>query len=183
MHAPCFVKCRMHQKKTQICLHPFCKWCISRDCKLSILFIESGYKSKLCWLVGKTSWLTVPQCLLTRKKRRASFFWLHAPINMSLSFSLICCYSSFCSDWLDISIVFLPIFYFCYFSQDICDVSKAGNYVMCPVCDERCSYWFLQRSCLYSQVTYLFDNEATVAFAAFMALWGEQHTFVSFSIL
>lgn len=56
-------------------------------------------------------------------------------------------------------------------SQDICDVSKAGNYVMCPVCDERCSYWFLQRSCLYSQVTYLFDNEATVAFAAFMALW------------
>ncbi|GFR60932.1 anoctamin, partial [Elysia marginata] len=42
---------------------------------------------------------------------------------------------------------------------------------MCPLCDGRCTYWRLERSCVYSRVTSLFDNEATVFFAAFMALW------------
>ncbi|XP_071112363.1 anoctamin-4-like isoform X7 [Haliotis cracherodii] len=56
-------------------------------------------------------------------------------------------------------------------SQEICQVSEAGNVTMCPLCDKRCSFWKLKRSCLYSQVTYLFDNPATVAFAVFMALW------------
>ncbi|KAK7492990.1 hypothetical protein BaRGS_00015720, partial [Batillaria attramentaria] len=56
-------------------------------------------------------------------------------------------------------------------SINICDKSGAGGYVMCPLCDGRCSYWFLERSCIYSRVTYLFDNPATVAFAGFMALW------------
>ncbi|KAK7107832.1 hypothetical protein V1264_015682 [Littorina saxatilis] len=56
-------------------------------------------------------------------------------------------------------------------STEICDKNGPGNYTMCPVCDERCTYWRLYRSCTYSTVTYLFDNEATVIFAAFMALW------------
>ncbi|XP_067675844.1 anoctamin-4-like isoform X3 [Haliotis asinina] len=56
-------------------------------------------------------------------------------------------------------------------SQEICLLNKAGNTTMCPLCDKRCSFWRLKRSCLYSQVTYLFDNPATVAFAVFMALW------------
>ncbi|XP_046544357.1 anoctamin-4-like isoform X4 [Haliotis rubra] len=56
-------------------------------------------------------------------------------------------------------------------SQEICLLDKAGNTTMCPLCDKRCSFWRLKRSCLYSQVTYLFDNPATVAFAVFMALW------------
>ncbi|XP_041351905.1 anoctamin-4-like isoform X2 [Gigantopelta aegis] len=56
-------------------------------------------------------------------------------------------------------------------SLDICNASGQGNTTMCPLCDKRCSYWQLKRSCLYSRITYLFDNEATVAFAAFMALW------------
>lgn len=56
-------------------------------------------------------------------------------------------------------------------SNSICDKGKAGNYTMCPLCDGKCQYWKLERSCNYSKVTYLFDNPATVAFAGFMALW------------
>ncbi|XP_060596933.1 anoctamin-4-like isoform X3 [Ruditapes philippinarum] len=56
-------------------------------------------------------------------------------------------------------------------SNEICDVNKAGNFTMCPLCDNRCTYWRLQESCSYSRATYLFDNPATVAFACFMALW------------
>ncbi|CAL1532669.1 unnamed protein product [Lymnaea stagnalis] len=56
-------------------------------------------------------------------------------------------------------------------SNDICSDSGPGNFTMCPLCDGRCEYWRLKTSCIYSRVTYLFDNEATVAFAAFMALW------------
>lgn len=52
-------------------------------------------------------------------------------------------------------------------------MKKAGNLTMCPLCDNRCSYWKLEESCAYSQATYLFDNPATVAFACFMALWGK----------
>ncbi|CAG5126762.1 unnamed protein product, partial [Candidula unifasciata] len=55
--------------------------------------------------------------------------------------------------------------------NEICDNSGPGNFTMCPLCDQRCSWWKLGRSCIYSRVSYLFDNEATVAFAAFMALW------------
>ena len=47
---------------------------------------------------------------------------------------------------------------------------------MCPLCDKRCTYWFLAESCNYSRATYLFDNPATVAFACFMALWGKYFT-------
>ncbi|KAL5010642.1 hypothetical protein ScPMuIL_012947 [Solemya velum] len=56
-------------------------------------------------------------------------------------------------------------------SSEICDEQLAGNLTMCPLCDQRCSYWKLKKSCDYSRATYLFDNYATVAFAAFMALW------------
>ncbi|RUS88406.1 hypothetical protein EGW08_003862 [Elysia chlorotica] len=56
-------------------------------------------------------------------------------------------------------------------SEDICDGDGVGNFTMCPLCDGRCTYWRLERSCVYSRVTSLFDNEATVFFAAFMALW------------
>ena len=60
-----------------------------------------------------------------------------------------------------------------YCSRDICDTDKAGDLYMCPQCDLRCEYWQLEDSCIYSQITYLFDNAATVAFAAFMAIWGK----------
>nr|XP_022287592.1 anoctamin-4-like isoform X1 [Crassostrea virginica] len=56
-------------------------------------------------------------------------------------------------------------------SSEICDNATIGNYTMCPMCDQRCSYWRLSDSCMYSRATYLFDNHATVAFAIVMALW------------
>ena len=67
--------------------------------------------------------------------------------------------------------VTLP-FYFVH-SSEICDNATIGNYTMCPMCDQRCSYWRLSDSCMYSRATYLFDNHATVAFAIVMALWGK----------
>ncbi|KAL8591816.1 hypothetical protein ACOMHN_047076 [Nucella lapillus] len=57
--------------------------------------------------------------------------------------------------------------------NEICNQTGPGSTVMCPLCDGRCPYWYLWRSCTYSTVTYLFDNYATVFFAAFMALWAE----------
>ncbi|XP_035826885.1 anoctamin-4 [Aplysia californica] len=56
-------------------------------------------------------------------------------------------------------------------SNEICDSDGPGNFTMCPLCDGRCTYWRLKRSCGYARVTYMFDNELTVGFAAFMALW------------
>ena len=58
-------------------------------------------------------------------------------------------------------------------SSEICDNPTIGNYTMCPMCDKRCTYWRLSISCAYSRATYLFDNNATVFFSVFMALWGK----------
>ncbi|XP_074649330.1 anoctamin-4-like [Tubulanus polymorphus] len=56
-------------------------------------------------------------------------------------------------------------------SEDICNVTKAGGLIMCPLCDKYCAYWKLKKSCLFSRLTYIFDNPATVFFAGFMCLW------------
>ncbi|XP_065927952.1 anoctamin-4 isoform X10 [Magallana gigas] len=56
-------------------------------------------------------------------------------------------------------------------STEICEDPVISNYTMCPMCDQRCSYWHLSDSCTYSRATYLFDNPATVCFAIVMALW------------
>ena len=71
------------------------------------------------------------------------------------------------------SLLYLHLFVFSVCSKAVCDKNGPGGYIMCPECDERCSYWYLERSCTYSTVTYLFDNEGTVFFAAFMAVWGQ----------
>ena len=56
-------------------------------------------------------------------------------------------------------------------SEDICSEGGAGNLTMCPVCDRFCEYWKLKDSCILSQLTYFFDNEATIFFAVFMSFW------------
>ncbi|NXM24754.1 ANO9 protein, partial [Oxyruncus cristatus] len=53
-------------------------------------------------------------------------------------------------------------------SREICE---ANTTVMCPLCDEKCPYWVLSDTCTYAKVTHMIDNEATVLFAIFMALW------------
>ncbi|XP_051503264.1 anoctamin-9-like [Myxocyprinus asiaticus] len=51
--------------------------------------------------------------------------------------------------------------------KEVCD----SNILMCPRCDKKCSVWNLSDTCTYSKVSQLFDNEGTVAFAMFMAIW------------
>ncbi|XP_075043982.1 anoctamin-9 isoform X2 [Mixophyes fleayi] len=53
-------------------------------------------------------------------------------------------------------------------SQEIC---TANTTLMCPLCDQNCPYWPLSDTCTYAKVTHLFDNEGTVFFAMFMAVW------------
>uniref|UniRef100_A0A8C4QQK4 Anoctamin n=1 Tax=Eptatretus burgeri TaxID=7764 RepID=A0A8C4QQK4_EPTBU len=52
-------------------------------------------------------------------------------------------------------------------SQEICH----SKLIMCPMCNGKCNYWKLSDSCIYSKITHLFDNGATVFFAIFMAVW------------
>ena len=56
-------------------------------------------------------------------------------------------------------------------SLDICDKEGTGNTLMCPQCDMYCDYWRLSDSCFLSQVTYVFDNNATIAFSVAMIFW------------
>lgn len=57
-------------------------------------------------------------------------------------------------------------------SKEICNITGPGSIVLCPLCDKACEYQKLQDSCLFSRITYLFDNPATVFFAIFMSFWG-----------
>uniref|UniRef100_A0A9J8A1A3 Anoctamin n=1 Tax=Cyprinus carpio carpio TaxID=630221 RepID=A0A9J8A1A3_CYPCA len=57
-------------------------------------------------------------------------------------------------------------------SMEVCD--ERNNITMCPICDRVCSYWKLVTACGTARASHLFDNAATVFFAIFMALWGQQ---------
>lgn len=57
------------------------------------------------------------------------------------------------------------------YSKEICDKNGPGNITLCPLCDKACSYQQLSESCLFAQLTYLFDNPSTVFFAIFMSFW------------
>lgn len=59
-------------------------------------------------------------------------------------------------------------------SKEICDTNGPGNIVLCPLCDKACDYQRLSDSCLFSRITYLFDNPSTVFFAIFMSFWGKK---------
>ncbi|XP_052457836.1 anoctamin-9 isoform X1 [Carassius gibelio] len=51
--------------------------------------------------------------------------------------------------------------------HEVCD----SNIIMCPRCDRGCSVWNLSDTCSDAKMSQLFDNEGTVAFAMFMAIW------------
>ncbi|KAM7015837.1 anoctamin-9 [Tautogolabrus adspersus] len=51
--------------------------------------------------------------------------------------------------------------------KEVCNSSV----IMCPRCDKRCTAWHLSDTCTYAKVSHLFDNDGTVAFAMFMAIW------------
>ncbi|XP_062855297.1 anoctamin-9 [Trichomycterus rosablanca] len=51
--------------------------------------------------------------------------------------------------------------------EEVCE----SDIIMCPLCDKRCKVWRLSDTCTYAKVSTLFDNEGTIAFAMFMAVW------------
>uniref|UniRef100_A0A8C2YCP6 Anoctamin n=1 Tax=Coturnix japonica TaxID=93934 RepID=A0A8C2YCP6_COTJA len=53
-------------------------------------------------------------------------------------------------------------------SKEICE---ANDTIMCPLCDQKCPFWLLSDTCTYARVTHMIDNEGTVVFAMFMAIW------------
>ncbi|NXT96055.1 ANO9 protein, partial [Anhinga rufa] len=53
-------------------------------------------------------------------------------------------------------------------SKEICEASDT---IMCPLCDQQCPFWRLSDTCTYAKVTHMIDNEGTVLFAMFMAIW------------
>ncbi|XP_055579000.1 anoctamin-9 [Falco biarmicus] len=53
-------------------------------------------------------------------------------------------------------------------SKEICE---ANDTIMCPLCDQKCPFWLLSDTCTYAKVTHMIDNEGTVLFAMFMAIW------------
>ncbi|XP_064191758.1 anoctamin-9 [Anguilla rostrata] len=67
-------------------------------------------------------------------------------------------------------IVFLYGLAFFNTSPLIKEVCEADT-IMCPLCDKICKVWNLSDTCMYAKVNLLFDNEGTVAFAMFMAVW------------
>ncbi|XP_023851397.1 anoctamin-9-like [Salvelinus sp. IW2-2015] len=67
-------------------------------------------------------------------------------------------------------IVFLYALAFFNTSPLIKEVCESDT-VMCPRCDKWCQVWQLRDTCTYAKVSHLFDNEGTVFFAMFMAVW------------
>ncbi|CAF95495.1 unnamed protein product, partial [Tetraodon nigroviridis] len=51
--------------------------------------------------------------------------------------------------------------------REVCE----SNITMCPRCDKTCKVWQLSDTCTYAKISHLFDNEGTVGFAMFMAIW------------
>ncbi|KAF3686968.1 Anoctamin-9 Transmembrane protein 16J [Channa argus] len=52
--------------------------------------------------------------------------------------------------------------------KEVCN----SSIIMCPRCDyNSCQVWRLSDTCAYAKLSHLFDNEGTVAFAMFMAIW------------
>uniref|UniRef100_A0A3B5BBZ7 Anoctamin n=1 Tax=Stegastes partitus TaxID=144197 RepID=A0A3B5BBZ7_9TELE len=67
-------------------------------------------------------------------------------------------------------VVFLYGLSFFSSSPLIKEVCEADT-VMCPLCDKGCKVWRLSDTCTYAKVSLLFDNNGTVLFAMFMAVW------------
>ncbi|NXT51451.1 ANO9 protein, partial [Pluvianellus socialis] len=69
---------------------------------------------------------------------------------------------------LVVSVAGITVFNSSQLSKEICE---ANNTVMCPLCDQKCPFWLLSDTCTYAKVTHMIDNEGTVLFAMFMAIW------------
>ncbi|XP_039696922.1 anoctamin-9 [Pteropus medius] len=68
-------------------------------------------------------------------------------------------------------IIFLSGFSLFHASQISKEICEAHDILMCPRGDHRRRYQRLSDTCTFAKLTHLFDNEGTVLFAIFMALW------------
>ncbi|XP_006230651.1 anoctamin-9 isoform X2 [Rattus norvegicus] len=68
-------------------------------------------------------------------------------------------------------IVFLSGFALFDSSQISKEICSADDIFMCPLGDNSRRYQRLSEMCTFAKLTHLFDNEGTVIFAIFMALW------------
>ncbi|XP_042324034.1 anoctamin-6 isoform X2 [Sceloporus undulatus] len=59
----------------------------------------------------------------------------------------------------------------CTWSQEVCDPNIGGNIIMCPQCDQECTYWNLTITCESSKKLCIFDSFGTLVFAVFMGIW------------
>ncbi|XP_060100931.1 anoctamin-6 [Heteronotia binoei] len=59
----------------------------------------------------------------------------------------------------------------CTWSQEVCDPNIGGNIIMCPQCDQECTYWNLSVTCESSKKLCIFDSFGTLVFAVFMGVW------------
>ncbi|XP_008589003.1 PREDICTED: anoctamin-9 [Galeopterus variegatus] len=68
-------------------------------------------------------------------------------------------------------VVFLSGFSLFEASQISKEICEAHDILMCPLGDHSRRYQRLSDTCTFAKLTHLFDNEGTVLFAIFMALW------------
>ncbi|XP_027715933.1 anoctamin-9 isoform X3 [Vombatus ursinus] len=68
-------------------------------------------------------------------------------------------------------LLFLSSFSLFHASQISKEICEANETIMCPLQDHQHKYWRLSETCTFAKLTHLFDNEGTVFFAIFMALW------------
>ncbi|KAM3832315.1 anoctamin-6 [Vipera latastei] len=59
----------------------------------------------------------------------------------------------------------------CTWSQEVCDPNIGGKIIMCPQCDQECTYWNLSITCDSSKKLCIFDSFGTLVFAVFMGIW------------
>ncbi|XP_027448550.1 anoctamin-6 isoform X1 [Zalophus californianus] len=76
------------------------------------------------------------------------------------------------------AVVGVACFLYGYFNQDNCTWSKevchpdiGGKIIMCPQCDQHCSFWNLNITCESSKKLCIFDSFGTLVFAVFMGIW------------
>ncbi|XP_012589804.1 PREDICTED: anoctamin-9 [Condylura cristata] len=70
-------------------------------------------------------------------------------------------------------LIFLSGFSLFNTSQISKEICAASDIYLCPRGDHNHNYQRLSDTCTFAKLTHLFDNEGTVLFAIFMALWGD----------
>nr|XP_032824725.1 anoctamin-5-like [Petromyzon marinus] len=70
---------------------------------------------------------------------------------------------------MPISVFMFVRVYVC--SGEICNNTIGGSLVMCPQCDQKCTFWRLNDTCETAKTSHMYENPVTIFFAVFMGLW------------